>query len=166
MSEPSSRERFDPKAVNALDWVIVATGVLAFIFSLLPYYTYTLEHGQLHLSVHGNAWHGFFGRAAVLLAVVGCALVAIEAFVPATRLRVPTYLWAFGFYVAALVFVIIAGFVWPGTKISLPGLSYGRGIGYWLSLIVILAGTVVTFLRLQQTGPTPGPLGKIPKLLK
>jgi hypothetical protein len=59
--------------------------------------------------------------------------------------------------------VIIAGFVTPGAKSSgqlsadlgvKVTIDYGRGAGYWLSLIVILAGAVLAYLRLRETGGT------------
>jgi hypothetical protein len=168
MSENSSRAKFGPKSASALDWAIMASGLLAFIFSFLPYYTVSLSYHGTSASSHGSAWHGFFGWAAVFLAAVGSILVAAQVFAPETRLPVAGYLWAFVLYVLALIFVIFAAFIWPGdsTLGKALGLSYGRGIGYWLSLIVILGGAVVSFLRLQQTGPLPGPLSKIPRLLK
>jgi len=54
-----------------------------------------------------------------------------------------------GFAVAALC-GILAGLI---DAESLPSQeSSGHGAGYYLSLIVILAGGVVSFLRLRETG--------------
>jgi hypothetical protein len=69
---------FDPKSVNPLDWGLLAAGPLAFIFSLFSWYTYSL--GPYDASL--NAWHGFFGWFAVLLALVGSAALALSSSCP------------------------------------------------------------------------------------
>ena len=141
---PSNRPGggFDPKAVNPYDWGILAAGVLAFIFSFVSYYTYYI--------FSENAWHGFFGWFAMLLALAGSAVVAMEMFAPQVKLPFPNRLIGLGLYVIAAVCVILAGIIDAG---DIPdGISLGRGIGYWLSLIVILAGAVLSFLRFQQSG--------------
>jgi hypothetical protein len=65
--------------------------------------------------------------------------------------------------------VILALFVVPGNTDSVSGPGYsvdeGHGFGYWASLIVILAGLVMSLMRLQQTGgKLPGALGNIPNI--
>ena len=59
-----------------------------------------------------------------------------------------------GGYALASLCVILAGLI-DGDSVPSP-LSSGRGAGYYLSLIVILAGAVLSFLRLRATG------GKLP----
>jgi hypothetical protein len=49
--------------------------------------------------------------------------------------------------------VIIAGFV-DSRDISGTGIDSSRGAGYFLSLIVILAGAVLSYVRLRETGGT------------
>lgn len=150
---------FDPKAVTPMDWGILAAGVLAFIFSFVSYYTYSAGG----ISISENAWHGFFGWFAMLLALLGSAAVATELFAPQVKLAFPNRLIGLGLYALAVLFMILAGLI---DARSVPaGISSGRGAGFWLSLIVILAGAVLSFLRLQQTGATlPGPLAKIPNV--
>jgi hypothetical protein len=141
---------FDPKSVNPLDWGILGAGVLAFIFSFVSYYTFS----QGPFSVDESAWHGFFGWFAMLLALVGSAVVAVEVFAPQVKLPAPNRLIALGAYALAAICVILASFITPGYlgyDVG-AGVDTGRGIGFWISLIVILAGAVLSFMRFQQTG--------------
>jgi hypothetical protein len=157
----SGPQKFDPKNVNSLDWGIIAAGVLAFIFSLFSYYTGS--YGGL--SVSTSAWHGFFGWAAALLAVVGAALVAMELFAPQVKLPVKTRLASLGCFAAATLFVIIALFTNAYDNPGIAGVDTGHGFGYWASLIVIVAGTVLALMRAQQTGTAlPGALGNMPNI--
>ncbi len=137
---------FNPAEVSPYDWGILAAGFLAFIFSLFSYYTASFAG----ISASESAWHGFFGWFAALVALLSAGLLAVQIFAPATKLPVPVRLTVLiGFAVAALC-VILAGLI---DAESLPSqISSGRGAGYYLSLIVILAGGVVSFLRLRETG--------------
>jgi len=151
--------------VNSLDWGIIGAGVLAFIFSLFDYYTIEVSFGGFSSSGSASAWHGFFGWFAALLAVAGAALVAMELFAPQVKLPIATRLAGLGCFAVATLFVIIALFVFPGGDVSGPGVDEGHGFGYWVSLIVIIAGTVLSLMRLQQTGgKLPGALGNMPTI--
>ncbi len=141
---------FDPKSVNTLDWAILAAGVLAFVFSFFGYYTFS----GLGFSVSENAWNGFFGWFAMLLALVGSGVVAAELFAPHVRLPFPNRLVGLGAYALATLCVLLALFLVPGyhgLSVS-SGVDKGHGAGYWLSLIVIVAGLAVSYLRFEQTG--------------
>ncbi|MBE7189612.1 hypothetical protein [Jatrophihabitans endophyticus] len=163
---------FDPKAFNPLDWGILAAGVLAFIFSLFDYYTVSASAGGISVSDSASAWHGFFGWFAALLALVGAALVAAALFAPQIDLPAPARLVGLAAFAVATLFVIIALFVFPGGGDISQAKAYGvhvdegHGFGYWASLIVIIAGTVMSLMRLQATGgQLPGGLGdKIPNI--
>ncbi len=167
---PSPQGGFDPKNVNPLDWGILAAGVLAFIFSLFDYYTVTVSvRGFGGGSASASAWHGFFGWFAALVALVGAALVAMDLFAPQVKLPIPTRLAGLGAFAIATLCVILALFVFPGNTDSVSGPGYsvdeGHGFGYWASLIVIIAGLVLSLMRLQQTGgKLPGALGNIPNI--
>jgi hypothetical protein len=164
---PAAGGGFNPSAVNPLDWGILAAGLLAFIFSFVSYYSYKVSiSGFGSATGHWNAWHGFFGWFAMLLALVGSALVAMTLFAPQVKLPIANRLGALGAYALATISIILALFVVPSPGgYSGPGLNKGHGAGYWLSLIVILAGLVLTFMRAQQTGTAmPGPLNKMPKI--
>jgi hypothetical protein len=158
---------FDPKSVNSLDWGILAAGALAFIFSFVSYYSYTVKiSGFTGATGHWNAWHGFFGWFAMLLAVGGSALVAISIFSPQVKLPMPARLLGLGAYALATLCVILALFVVPSPGgYSGPGLDKGHGFGYWVSLIVIVAGLVLSLMRFQQSGGVlPGALSKMPNI--
>lgn len=155
------RSSFDAKSINPLDWGILACGLLAFIFSFVSYYTASYAG----FTASGSAWHGFFGWFATLLAVAGALIVGIHLFAPNVRLPFAARLISLALFALASLCVIIALFVFPESVPNVPGLSTGRGFGYWISLIVILAGTVLCLMRLQQTGgQLPGRLANMPNI--
>ena len=143
---------FDPTTVNQLDWGIMGAGALAFIFSLFGYYTASAGP----YSVSYSAWHGFFGWFATLLALVGAAAVALEIFQPNVKLPAPNRLIGLGAFALALLCTILALFVSPIDTGGFSGISTGNGFGYWVSLIVILAGTALSYKRFTDQG------GKLP----
>jgi hypothetical protein len=143
---PAASSSFDPASVSRYDWGILAAGFLAFIFSLFSYYTASYAG----ISASESAWHGFFGWFAALLALLAAALLAVQIFVPGTSLPVPVRLTVLGGFTVASLCVILAGLI-DAENIPSP-VSSGRGAGYYLSLIVILAGAVLSFLRMRETG--------------
>ncbi|MDT4970476.1 MAG: hypothetical protein QOG22_619 [Pseudonocardiales bacterium] len=160
---------FDPKSVNPLDWGIVGAGFLAFIFSFVSFYTYKGKSG-FGGSESWSAWHGFFGWLAVLLAIIGSALVAVSLFAPQVKMPVPARLVALGCYAVATLSLILALFVVPN-YLGVGGSAYdkaineGHGVGYWITLIVVIAGLVLSLMRFQQSGGVlPGALGKLPNI--
>lgn len=157
--QPRPGAGFDPKSINPLDWGIFATGVLAFIFSFTSYYSGSLGP----LSAHINAWHGFFGWFAALVALVGSAAVAMALFAPQVKLNAPPRTIALVAYAVATVCVILAIFIIP---IDAPSeVNLGHGFGFWISLIVIIVGLLLSLMRFQQTGgQLPGALSKIPDI--
>jgi len=167
-----ARASFDPKSVNQLDWGIMGAGLLAFIFSFVSYYSFSAKNcGDLcdNYNLTESAWNGFFGWFAMLLAVVGSALVALELFMPQVTLPLPHRLIGLGCYAVATLCVILALFVVPDYLGGGPGydkyVDEGHGFGYWISLIVIIAGLVLSLMRFQQGGgKLPGALGGIPNI--
>lgn len=145
---------FDPKTVNQLDWGILAAGVLAFIFSFVSYYSYSIKGcGADACSGSISAWHGFFGWFAMLLALVGSAAVALELFMSHVKMPFPNRMIGLAAYALATLCVILAIFVVPGDFGAFGGgIDKGHGFGFWISLIVIVAGLVLSFMRFQQTG--------------
>jgi hypothetical protein len=152
---------FDPKSVNPLDWGILGAGFLAFIFSLFGYYT--VSYGGI--SDSESAWHGFFGWFGTLLAVAGAALVAMDLFAPQVKLPIANRLAGLGAFAVATLSTILALFVFPEDVPDIKGFDTGHGFGYWASLIMIIGGTVLSLMRLQQTGgKLPGALGNLPNI--
>ena len=165
---PPPSRGFDPKSVNQLDWGILGAGVLAFIFSFVSYYSYS-GGGT---TVSDSAWHGFFGWFAMLLALVGSGLIAMVLFAPQIKLPVPARLAGLGCYAVATLCVILAIFIVPssvcyeGVCGTVPSsVDKGHSFGFWISLIVIIAGLVLSLMRFQQTGgELPGALAKVPNI--
>lgn len=164
----------DPKTVNPLDWAIVGAGVLAFLFSFISFYSGADVTFQGHtVSVDGgsaSAWHdiiggGFFGWFAMVFAVAGAVVVAMELVAPQVKLPMPNRLLGLALFAAASLFEIIAIFVTPSYEGFGASADANHGAGFWISLIVILAGTVLSLMRVQQTGgKLPGALGNLPNI--
>jgi hypothetical protein len=137
------------QGTNQYDLGIIGAGLLAFILSLIPSY-YTANSGPFSDSF--NAWHGFWGWFAVVLALVGAGLLAARLFGNVT-LPIPLRLTVLGLFAAAFLLTIIAGLTWAGldTHGVDVGKYTGHGVIYWLCLIVIAAGTALAFLRKDAT---------------
>lgn len=147
---------FEPKSVNTLDWAIIGVGVIAFFCSFFDWYTVSYAG----VSDGESAWNGFFGWFAILLAMVGSAAVAAAVFAPQIKTPLPNRVLGLGLYVVALVSAILALFVFPEDVSD--QLDTGRGFGFWLGLIVIIAGVVLSLMRAQQTDTAlPGPLNNL-----
>lgn len=164
---------FDPKSVNNLDWGILGAGLLAFIFSFVSFYSLKPKSQFCDLggcgSVHNSAWTGFFGWFAVLLAVIGSGLVAMSLFAPQVKMPVPARLVGLGCYAVATLCMILALFIVPKTYhgVSIPSsaVDTGHGFGYWVTLIVVIAGLVLSLMRFQQSGGVlPGALNRMPNI--
>jgi hypothetical protein len=146
----SSGGGFNPAAVDRLDWGILAAGFLAFIFSFVSYYHYSSGP----YSIDYSAWDGFFGWFSTLLALFAAGLLAVHLFVPTVKLPIPVRLTVLGGFALSALSAILAGLI---NSRSVPnGIDSSRGVGYYLALVVILAGAVLSFLRLRATG------GKLP----
>ncbi|MGI8701587.1 MAG: hypothetical protein ACR2JU_10350 [Nocardioidaceae bacterium] len=119
------------RSAHPYDLGIIAAGVLTFLLSLIPTY-YTLDVGGL--GDNYNAWHGFWGWFATILALAAAAILA-ATLLARMSLPFPVRLTVLGLFALALICTIIAG------------LTRGHGLIYWLSLIVLLAGLALSFLR-------------------
>jgi hypothetical protein len=147
---------FNASAVNPMDWAILGITFLVFVFSFIDYYTVSVSFSGVSESASASAWHGFFGWAAVIVALVAGGLVAVELFAPQLKLPVPARLASLGAWVVATLFVLLALLIFPGGNVSGAGVDEGRGFGYWVSLLLVIAGVVLSVLRLKATG------GKLP----
>lgn len=135
------------QGAHKYDLGIIAAGVLAFIFSLFPYYT--ASSGGF--SASENAWHGFFGWFGALVALVGALLLALPLLGVRFALPVATRLAVLGAFAVATICAILALLIWPGKPSGVSGVNFGHGFGYWASLIVIVVGLVLAFLRKDAT---------------
>jgi hypothetical protein len=168
-SPQGSSQPFDPKNVNPLDWGIIGAGVLAFIFSFINFYTYSAKGGFSGISVDQSAWSGFLSLLAILLIIVGTALIALDLFAPQVKLPIATRLAGLGAFALATLLLIIALFTVPDYGGGGPGydkaVDEGHGFGYWATLLMAIVGLVLSLMRLQQTGgKLPGALGNLPDI--
>jgi hypothetical protein len=155
---------FDPKTVSPLDWGIIAAGVLAFIFSLFSFYTYSVSVSIAGLassssSTSVSAWHGFFGWFGALLALVAAGLLAAQLIAKLT-LPFPIRTVVLALFGVATICLLLALIVVPGNTggSGLFGIhvNKGHGFGYWVTLIMVLVGTGLAVKRFMDTG------GKLP----
>jgi hypothetical protein len=128
---------------DKFDIGIVIIGVLGFLLSFFPYYTY--DFGGL--SANQSAWHGFFGWFAAFLLLGAAGLLATEMM--GLRVLEPSLmrLSVLGGFAAALLCIILAFFVVPDSG----PWDEGHGFAYWASAIIVIGGLVLSFLRKDAT---------------
>jgi hypothetical protein len=128
-------------SAHPLDLAQMGIGVLLFIASLLPFYSYSIAA----FSGSVTAWHGFFGWFGVLLGMAAAGVLAAVVFgelpIPSVRTVV------LALFAGSAFFLLLALFVVPGGDYSALGLNSGHSFGYWLALLLSLAGTLLAYLR-------------------
>ncbi|HEY3529275.1 MAG TPA: hypothetical protein VGK78_09000 [Nocardioides sp.] len=139
------------QSANRYDLGIMAAGVVAFLAGFMPFYTISVNVGGFGGSGSWSAWHGFFGWFAVLVALGGAVVVALSLF-NVVSLPAPTHQIAAGAFGLALLCLILALFVNPLPSCGgVPGCDTGHGFGYWLALLVVLAGTGLAVIRVRES---------------
>jgi hypothetical protein len=141
------------KSADRLDLGIIGAGVLAFLGSLLPYYTVSVDILGSSNSASANAWHGFFGWFGAVLALAGAAVLV--AGVLGVALPVPVRTTVLALFAGAVLCTVIALFVTPGGScedIAFGGdfcdaIDQGHGFGYWLALLASVAGLALAAVR-------------------
>ena len=158
---PASGTSYDASAAKAslqeahkLDLGIVAAGVIAWLAGFMPFYTVSAGLGGGNISVSVSAYHGFFGWFAVWVALIGAIVVAASLF--GVDFHASVHLVAVGAFGLSLLCLILALFIFPGggcDGTSGLGISCdtGRGFGYWLALIAVVAGLVLAVLRMRES---------------
>jgi hypothetical protein len=150
-------------SADPLDLATIALGVLAFVGSLLPFYSVSL----LGASEHTNGWHdlagsgfwGWFGCVVGLIAAVVAALPLLGRTLPMPQLYV-----LLGLFGVALVLFVIAVFDNPLTNVKASdacdgdtsGLcrsfaksaSIGHGWGFWFAVVMVLLALALNGYRL------------------
>lgn len=152
------------QGAHKYDLGIIAAGVLAFLFSLFPYYKGSVStsgdvggFGGAFGADSGtwNAWHGFFGWFAALLCLVVAGMLFARLLgmgLDASMTRLAA-LGGFGLAtLCALLTFVVNPLPGDEGKQSLGGgvtfeYSKGHAWGFWLSLIVIAGGTALAFMR-------------------
>jgi hypothetical protein len=144
------------ESANKLDLGIVAAGVVALIGSWLPFYTISVKAAGLGVSASDSvsAWHGFFGWFAVLVALATSVAIALVVF-NVVKLPMPAHQIAVGGFGLALLLMILTLFVDPagcgGAGAFGVSCNIGRGFGYWLALLAVLAGGALSFMRMRES---------------
>lgn len=148
---------FDPKSIDPLDWGIVAAGVIAFIFSTFKFFTYKVKIATFSDQASYSAWHGALAPIAILLAMAAAILLAVHL-IANLKLPFPVRLVVLAAFALASLLLLIALFVVPGNTGGAGAFGIkvdkGHGIGYWVSLLAVLAGTGLSFKRFTDTGGT------------
>jgi hypothetical protein len=158
--DPKSLQNFDPKTINPLDWAIIGAGVVTFIFSTFHYFTYTVKVATFSSSGSVSAWHGLLAPLATLLAIAAAILLAAHL-IAKVELPFPVRLAVLAAFGLASLLLLLALFVIPGNTGGMGAfgvkIDKGHGIGYWVSLLAVLAGTGLSYKRFTDTGGTlPG----------
>lgn len=162
---PAARP-FDPNSVHKLDWVILAVGLLVFVFSFFDYYSWDFGRvlGVSMGSVSWSAWHFdhglFIAWFAMVFSVVAAAILALEVFVPTVNLPKPARVLTFDAFAVSFVLYLIAIFAHSDF-----GPAGGHAFSFWFSLVLSAVGTVTALARAQQTGTAlPGPFNNLPRI--
>jgi hypothetical protein len=143
---------------HKFDIGIVVIGIVTFLISFFPYYTYSVHFAGVGAgSTSWSAWHGFFGWFAAVIALAVAGLLAAHMMgIRVLDARMTRLACLVGFAVALLC-IILALFVDPsgvdcgGVAACEDALDKGHGFAYWLSLILVAGGTALAFLRKDAT---------------
>ena len=147
-----------------MDWGLFAAGVLTFLLSFVSYYKVSVSGvGSLGGgSTSFSAWHdvvggGFIGWLGIIAALAGTVVIGLILFAPqvAIPVPVPPRLLALYLFAGAAVLEILALVLHPKFfSSSAAGFkeSFGHGFGYYICLILTIAGAVLSYLRLKATG--------------
>jgi hypothetical protein len=135
---------FDVKQINRNDQVIMGAGILAFIFSFLPYVGVSISILGVNYDVHINAWHSY-GILGLLLVFAAAAITAVRVFAAATIPPLPVGVNVLVGAVAALgtLLVIIRAFTYSGASVEWGG---------WLLILSGLAVTVFAAANVKASG--------------
>ena len=145
---------FDLKSVDPLDLALLGVGLLTFIFSFISYFKASADFGGgVSVSDSTHAWHGV-GFLAELLTLAATVVLAIALFVPTIKMPFGVRIAVLAGWALGLVFTLICLAYSPYA--GGVGLDRGHGFGYWISLILVIAGTALAVMRLKATG------GKLP----
>jgi len=163
----------DPAArqTQILNFAIIGAALLALIFSLLPYYTVKASLLGASYTQSANAWGSWASVLGVILVVLGGAAVALIVFgiLPAA-LHSTVRLAALGGFGLGWLLIVISLFYVPGlggtsgSVMKAMGVSIGRGIGAWVTVLCATVALGVSVWLFLKAGPTnrPALAGLIP----
>ena len=145
------------QGAHKFDLGMIAAGVVAWLAGFMPFYTASASFAGHSVSAHASAYHGFFGWFGLWVALATAVLVALPLLGVNLRLPVPAAQAALGGFGLALICLILALFITPGGDACSGASAFGvdcntgRGFGFWLALILVIAGTALAFLRARET---------------
>jgi len=148
---------FDPKSVDVKDWTIIGLGVLAFLLSFGGFYSYSFNAagGAFKTSGTVNAWHGFFGWFAVLAALAGAVILALELIAKVTLPFNVRFVVLILLGLAA-VCLLLALLIVPGDTAGAGAfgvkIDKGHGWAYWITLLTSLGAAALAYVRWQASG--------------
>ena len=148
---------FDPARVTKAEWIGLGAGLLAFIASFLPWFTFSALGGVY--SVSANAWSlGFAAWFPVLLLLAGAGLMLAQqlgANVPVVKPGWPLVL--FGVAVLSLIIILIRWLTLSSGTYGLladSGISYGAGFGLYVGLVAAILFGLSQYLVFRASGQT------------
>jgi hypothetical protein len=144
------------QGAHKFDLGIIAAGLVALIGSWLPFYTWSVSaEGVGGVSGSLSAWHGFFGWLGVLIALATAVVVALSLF-DVVKLPMAVHQIAAAGFGLALLCLLLTLFVDPNGGCGGAGAfgihcDIGRGFGYWLALLAVIAGGALAFMRMRES---------------
>ena len=140
---------------DRLHLAVVGAGVLAFIFSFLPFYGVSFSFAGAHASSSVTAWHGF-AIIGMLCLLAATAIAAVEVFQPSmlpADLPVKPFLVVAGLAGLGTLLLILRAATWPSPS----GLGYSVGIRWGAYLLFIAGAAQAVAAALAATRPEPAP---------
>ncbi|HVK22091.1 MAG TPA: hypothetical protein VM677_12090 [Actinokineospora sp.] len=141
--------------MTPIEWAGIGAGALAFIASLLPWYSYSFDAGVPGFSTSGSlsAWGvGILGWLPVLMLVAAGVIVLLPHL--GNAVANATTIWL-GLAGGAVVLILIRWLTLPddGGLGGLAGSGYSSGAGFGLivGLLAAVASAVAAFLTFQAS---------------
>jgi len=157
-SDMSQSSGFDISKMSTADKIIAGSGIVYFIWSLLPFWYSISIPGLGSDSVSGLRG---FTLIAALLGLVAAAEVILRNIGTKLNLPMPAGLLHLAAAGVALVCTLLGFLVRPGV----PGFRYGIGFGLIVGLLIAAAWTYGAYMMYSQpaeTGTSGGSGGAIP----
>jgi hypothetical protein len=164
--------------VRTLDWVVVGAGVVAYISSLLPWYSASITILSITRSANVNAWNAGIGAwFAVLLLMAAAAVVLASALGGGLRLPASRPLITLGLAALAFITILVRWATFPDADGGLGSgrptsdglgelgnfdlgsaftVSSGAGVGLYLGLIAAIAAVAASLLTFRAAGSDLG----------
>lgn len=138
--------------------VVVGGALLIFIFSFLPWWSFSISFLGESISGHGSAWHVGIGAWFPVLLLVASGVVTLLVALDVIKWA-PLMLWTIVTLAAAVsvIIIILRWVTFPSADTGTDGLtggssSAGAGYALYVSLVVAIAMAVFGFLGFSGSG--------------